>query len=37
MNKGDKNMETWQIIILIIDIIVLGIDIYVLHEIFKED
>ena len=28
-------METWQIIILIIDIIVLGIDVYVLIEMFK--
>lgn len=30
-------METLQIIILLVDIIVLCIDIYVLHEIFKED
>lgn len=36
MNKGDENMETWQIIILIIDLIILCIDIYVLIEIFKD-
>ena len=36
MNKGDKNMETWQIIILLVDIIVLGIDIYVLIEMFRD-
>lgn len=29
-------METWQIIILIIDIIVLGIDVYVLIEMFRD-
>ena len=30
-------METWDIIILILDIIVLGIDVYVLIQIFKNN
>lgn len=29
-------METWQIIILVIDLIILCVDIYVLIEIFKD-
>ena len=29
-------METWQIIILILDIILLGIDVYVLIKMFKD-
>lgn len=29
-------METWQIIILIIDLIILGIDVYVLIEMFRD-
>ena len=29
-------METWDIIILILDIIVLGIDVYVLIEMFRD-
>ena len=29
-------METWYIIILILDIIVLGIDVYVLIEMFRD-
>lgn len=28
-------METWQVIILIIDLIILGIDFYIMYELFK--
>ena len=34
--KGGLIVETWQIIILLVDIIVLGIDVYVLIEMFKD-
>lgn len=30
-------METWQVIIFIIDLIVLVIDFYILYELFKEE
>ena len=30
-------MELWQVIILILDLIILGIDLYVMYELFKED
>ena len=30
-------MELCQVIILILDLIILGIDLYVMYELFKED